>query len=187
MSVELAWAGTPADLEDSLALRCKSGDQAAFDEIVERYHVRLYRFAFRMLNDRSEAEDAVQETFIRTFKALPAYRPDGYFSSWIYRIALNECRRRMRAKRIFFPLELVEQAGNSPDPQNNAIVSERNRLLRQAVSAMPEHYRIVLTLFYFEDLSVEQISKTIGISVSAVKVRLHRGREKLSHKVEVEQ
>ena len=184
MSIELAWNGTLADLEDQLAIRCRTGDSGAFDELVSRYQVRLFRFAYRMLNDRSEAEDAVQETFIRTYKALGTYRPDGYFSSWIYRIALNECRRRMRGKKLFFPLELVEQAGHAPDPQQSVMTVERNRLLRDAVASLPEHYRIVMTLFYFEDMSVDQISKTISVSVSAVKVRLHRGRERLSHKVE---
>ncbi|MEP6755062.1 MAG: sigma-70 family RNA polymerase sigma factor, partial [Chthonomonadales bacterium] len=135
------------------------------------------------LSERSEAEDAVQETFIRTYKALPAYRPDGYFSSWIYRIALNECRRRLRSKKVTVPLDLVDGVSNTPDPQNAMLTGERNRLVRAAVNGLPEHYRVVMMLFYFEEMSVDQISKTINVSVSAVKVRLHRGRERLSTRI----
>lgn len=180
MGLELAWSGGSGDSEDRLAIRCRTGDRAAFDEIVSRYQLRLFRFAFRLLGDRSEAEDAVQETFVRVYKAIPAYRPDGYFSSWVYRIALNECRRRHRAHRVTVPLEAVQQTADGPDPEQSLVTSERNRQLRRAVDALPEHYRIVMVLFYFEEMSVDQISRTIDVSVSAVKVRLHRGRERLA-------
>jgi RNA polymerase sigma-70 factor (ECF subfamily) len=180
MGLELSWNGGSGDSEDRLAVRCRNGDRAAFDEIVSRYTVRLFRFAYRLLGDRSEAEDAVQETFVRVYKAIPAYRPDGYFSSWIYRIALNECRRRRRNQRIALPLEAAPQVASGPDPQQSAMTAERNRQLRQAVDALPEHYRIVMMLFYFDEMSVDEISRTIDVSVSAVKVRLHRGRERLA-------
>ncbi len=182
MGLELAWtsASDSADSEDRLAVRCRQGDRGAFDEIVSRYQLRLFRFAYRLLSDRSEAEDAVQETFVRVFKALPAYRPDGYFSSWIYRIALNECRRRRRSNRLTLSLDAVPQTAQGPDPQQTMMVTERNRQLREAIAAMPEHYRIVMMLFYFDEMSVDQISRTIDVSVSAVKVRLHRGRGRLA-------
>jgi RNA polymerase sigma-70 factor (ECF subfamily) len=184
MGLELAWTRGSGDSEDNLAIRCRTGDRAAFDEIVSRYKLRLFRFAYRILGDRSEAEDAVQETFLRVYKAIPAYRPDGYFSSWIYRIALNECRRRRRKVRPYVPLDSAPQTAQGPDPQLSMMASERNRQLRKAVEALPEHYRIVMMLFYFEEMSVEEISRTIAVSISAVKVRLHRGRERLAIRLE---
>ena len=180
MAVDLVWGETSADMEDRLAIRCRTGDPAAFDELVERYQLRLFRFAFRLLRDRSEAEDAVQEAFVRAYRALPSYRPDGFFSSWMYCIALNECRRRMRGRRPTVGLELAPHVANEPDPQQSILAQERNRQLREAVGALPEHYRLVMVLFYFEDMSVDQISRTLSVSVSAVKVRLHRGRERLA-------
>jgi RNA polymerase sigma-70 factor (ECF subfamily) len=180
MALELAWRGAAADIEDRLAVRCRAGDHSAFDEIVERYQLRLFRFAFRLVRDHAEAEDAVQETFVRVYNALPAYRPDGYFSSWIYRIALNECRRRLRYRRITVPLEYASQTGPGPDPQQAVLTIERHREIRDALDALPDHYRLVLLCFYFEEMSVEQISRTLGVSVSAVKVRLHRGRARLA-------
>jgi RNA polymerase sigma-70 factor, ECF subfamily len=184
MAIELIWGGAAADVEDRLAVRCRTGEAAAFDEIVTRYQVRLFRFAYRLLRDRAEAEDAVQETFVRAYRALPAYRPDGFFSSWIYRIALNECRRRIRSRRATVGLEFAVTAASGPDPQSLALASERNHILRQAVDALPEHYRLVMVLFYFEELSVDQIARTLEVSVSAVKVRLHRGRERLATRLE---
>jgi RNA polymerase sigma-70 factor, ECF subfamily len=184
MAIELTWGGTAADVEDRLAVRCRTGDAAAFDEIVTRYQLRLFRFAYRLLRDRAEAEDAVQETFLRAYRALPAYRPDGFFSSWVYRIALNECRRRIRSRRTTVGLEFAATAASGPDPQSAVLTNERNHLLRQAVDSLPEHYRLVMVLFYFEELSVDQIARTLEISVSAVKVRLHRGRERLATRME---
>jgi RNA polymerase sigma-70 factor (ECF subfamily) len=184
MALDLSWTGSAGDVEDRLAVRCREGESAAFDELIERYQLRLFRFAYRLLKDRVEAEDAVQETFIRSYKALTTYRPDGYFSSWIYRICLNECRRRMRSRKTFVPLELAPPIGNLPDPQQVAMQNERHRLLRGAVDSLPEHYRVVMMLFYFEDMPVDLISRTLSVSVSAVKVRLHRGRERLSHRLE---
>ncbi len=184
MALDLVWGGASADMEDRLAVRCRSGEPAAFDELVSRYQLRLFRFAFRLLRDRAEAEDAVQETFVRAYRALPAYRPDGFFSSWIYRIALNECRRRMRGRRPTIPLEVAPPAGNMPDPQQAILTHERHRQLREAVEGLPEHYRLVMQFFYFEEMSVEQISRALSVSVSAVKVRLHRGRVRLATRLE---
>ena len=183
MALDLVWRDATGDVEDRLAVRCREGDPTAFDEILERYQLKLFRFAYRMLKDRGEAEDAVQETFVRAYRALPAYRTDGFFSSWIYRICLNECRRRMRSRRPTIPLDIAPAPGNLPDPQQMIMQNERHRQLRDAVNGLPEHYREVMYLFYFEDMPVELISRMLSVSVSAVKVRLHRGRERLSHRL----
>ena len=180
MALDIALNGTAAGVEDRLAVRCRSGDAAAFDELVSRYQLRLFRFAFRLLGDRSEAEDAVQETFLRVYRALSSYRPDGFFSSWIYRITLNECRRRIRGRKPNLPLEFALLPDNLPDPQSAVMTNERHRELRAAVDSLPEHYRLVMVLFYFEEMSVEEVSRTLSVSVSAVKVRLHRGRDRLA-------
>jgi RNA polymerase sigma-70 factor (ECF subfamily) len=180
MALEILLGRIPTDTEDRLALRAGAGDAPAFDEIVTRYQLRLFRFAFRLLRDRAEAEDAVQEAFIRTYRALPSYRPDGYFSSWIYRITLNECRRRMRGRKSTVSLDMAPVAGCQPDPQQAVMTHERHRQLRAALAALPEHYRMTMLLFYFEEMSVEQIARALCVSVSAVKVRLHRGRDRLA-------
>jgi len=180
MALEFALTGSAAGVEDRLAVRCRAGDLAAFDELVARYQLRLFRFSFRLLRDRAEAEDAVQETFLRVYRGLSKYRPDGFFSSWIYRITLNECRRRLRSRRSTVPLEFTAAADNLPDPQATVMQNERHRQLRAALNSLPEHYRMVMMLFYFDDLSVDEISHAMGLSVSAVKVRLHRGRERLA-------
>jgi RNA polymerase sigma-70 factor (ECF subfamily) len=186
MGIELAWGTAAAGIEDRLAVRAGAGEGAAFDEIVERYHLRLFRFALRLLRDRSEAEDAVQETFVRVYRALPSYRPDGYFSSWIYRVALNECRRRMRCRRPTVPLEFAPHLSTGNEPEIAALTGDRNRRLREAVASLPEHYRLVMSMFYFDELAVDQISRALDVSVSAVKVRLHRGRDRLANKLDAQ-
>jgi RNA polymerase sigma-70 factor (ECF subfamily) len=184
MAAEITLAGDVANVEDRLAIRCRAGDTQAFNELVSRYQLRLFRFAYRLLRDRNEAEDAVQETFVRAYRALPAYRPNGFFSSWIYSIALNECRRRMRGFRPTVSLDFAPPARNAPDPQQSLLNLERNRQLRDAIDALPEHYRLVMIFFYFEEMSVEEISRALKLSISAVKVRLHRARERLAKRLE---
>lgn len=184
MSIELAWTPAPATEEDRLALRTRSGDLAAFDHLVARYHPRLYRFAYRMLHSASDAEDAVQETFVRAYKALPHYRPDGYFSSWIYRIALNECRRRSRQRRDDLPLLDDHRQDTGPDPGQAVLNMERRRQVQAALDALPEHYRLVVELFYFSGLSTAEVGRALGITATAVKVRLFRARQRLSHVLE---
>lgn len=180
MALDLAWGDASDHVEDRLAIRCRSGDKAAFDELVARYQLRLFHFAYRLLRDRPEAEDAVQEAFVRAYRALPSYRPGGFFSSWIYRITLNECRRRMRARKPTVDIETAPLPASVQDPQQTLLTHDRNRQLWAAVNGLPEHYRITLVLFYFEGMPVEHISRILGVSVSAVKVRLHRGRERLA-------
>jgi len=183
MALDLAWGDASDHVEDRLAIRCRSGDRAAFDELVARYQSRLFHFAYRLLRDRSEAEDAVQEAFVRAYRALPSYHPGGFFSSWIYRITLNECRRRMRARKPTVDLEAARFAGTAQDPQQTVLTHDRNRQIWDAIQALPEHYRLTMVLFYFEGLPVEQISHVLGVSVSAVKVRLHRGRDRLARRL----
>src|SRR2546423_14000688 len=167
MALELTWGGAAADVEDRLAVRCRTGDAAAFDEIVTRYQLRLFRFAYRLLRDRAEAEDAVQETFVRAYRALATYRPDGFFSSWIYRIALNEWRRRNRSRRPTVPLDVAPAQTMEADPQQAVMANERHRQLRVAVDALPEHYRLVMLFFFFLDMSVDALSRVLGATVSA--------------------
>lgn len=183
MTFELAAHTRSADYEDRLAIEARDGNHAAFDELVRRYEARLYRFAYRMLQHPCDAEDVLQATFLRAYRALEAYKPGGFFASWLYRIALNECRRKIRGRKVSLPggVELAQQvpAGPATDPEALALRHDRNRHIRGAVMSLPEHYRDAILLFYFEELSVEEVARTMGITVTAAKVRLHRARAKL--------
>lgn len=188
MTAELTARTELGSADDQLALRARDGDTRAFDTLVRRYESRLLRFALRMLNDATDAEDVLQWTFVRAYRGLRAYRPGGYFSSWIYRIALNECRRRMktrgRQQQCTTDLDADLPAASKQEPQSVVIAGDRNRMIREAVYALPAHYREVIVLFYFDDLSVEELAQAMGISVSAAKVRLHRGRARLGAALE---
>ncbi|NLH98172.1 MAG: sigma-70 family RNA polymerase sigma factor [Chthonomonadales bacterium] len=173
-----------AEYEDMLAVRARDGDRGAFDVLVGRYQARLIRFALRMVKDGCDAEDVVQATLVRAYRGLGRYRPGGFFSSWIYRIALNECRRKLRTRPPSHePLERgaeVPARFSGADPERAIVTQDRNRLVRDAVSSLPVHYREVMMLFYFEDMSVEETARALDLSISAVKVRLHRARARLS-------
>ncbi len=176
-------SGRVSEYEDRLAVSAREGDRAAFDLLVRRYQLRLLRFSLRMVKDPCDAEDVVQATFLRAYRGLTRYKPGGFFSSWIYRIALNECRRKLRGRPPQSqPLEAgagLPAPADSGDPQRTLAANDRNRIVRDAVSSLPERYREVMVLFYFEDMSVEETGRALGLTASAVKVRLHRGRAKL--------
>lgn len=184
MTFELVSHERAADLDDRLALAARDGEREAFDTLVRRYEDRLLRFAYRMLQDTADAEDVIQCTFIRAYKALRSYRPGSQFGSWLYSIALNECRRR--AKKVRSQRTLPEEAAANVamegigDPASNALNRDRNRRIKEAVMALPAHYREAILLFYFEEFSVEEMATALGISITAAKVRLHRARAKLS-------
>lgn len=184
MTLELTTRARARDDDDALAVLARSGDAAAFDEIVRRYAPRILRFAYRTVQDLADAEDVLQATFIRAYRGLRAYRPGGFFASWIYRIALNECRRCLRS-RMSRPVseesELVRATARpAMDPESACARWDRNRVVREAVMKLPPHYREVIVLFYFEEMSVEEVAHTLGISVTSAKVRLHRGRNRLA-------
>lgn len=188
MAVELVADGRARDEDDALAQQARDGDRAAFDALVRRYHPRLLRFAYRMLQHTPDAEDVLQSTFVRAYKGLGAYRPGGFFASWIYRIALNECRRKLRG-RARTPLTMdsaVQEtpAGPDSDPQAAALMQDRNRIVRDAVTSLPTIYREAILLFYFEGFAVEEIARATGVTLTAAKVRLHRGRARLGAALE---
>jgi len=178
-------------MDDRLAMQARAGDAEAFDALVRRYEDRLLGFAYRMLHDMSDAQDVLQQTFLRAYRGLASYRPGGQFASWLYRIALNECRRRIGARRRqpTAPEEAAAYAHSdrSSDPEAQTIQNDRNRAIREAVMKLPDHYREAILLFYFEELSVAEMARAMGVSVTAAKVRLHRARAKLSNALKGEQ
>jgi RNA polymerase sigma-70 factor (ECF subfamily) len=181
MEHEMPTATRAAETDDLLAVRCRSGDKSAFDAIVSRYQERLMRFSTRVLGSQAEGEDAAQEALIRAYRAMQSYRTEGLLQSWLYRITLNECRRRIRRRKLLLPFDALRRKDPGPGPEELAVAADRAHDVRNAVAALPDHYRIVMVMFYFENMSVDEISRTAGISVSAVKVRLHRARERLRH------
>ncbi len=176
---------------DLLAIqRTLRGDRNAFAGIVERYTPLLYSLAFRTLGRGEEAEEAVQEIFLRAFRALPRFRLDRRFHPWLYTIALNYLRtvaRRQRRRRGLRLVRLGEEleAVADPGPQPTAALEleDGERLAQEALAGLPPLYREVFLLREVEGLSVHDTADTLGIPEGTVKIRLHRARRELAKRL----
>jgi len=189
---------TPS-IEARLVRLAKSGDRGAFADLVELYKDKIYHLAYRMLGNRQEAEDIVQETFLRVFRNLERYDETLKFSTWIYRIGTNLSIDRLRRRRAAFSLDAETAAdGDGQDwhgvlasddlsPEGQVLLSETQRRIRKAIDELPEKYKSVVILKYLHDMSLQEIGDILGMPVTTVKTRVHRGREFLRRKLELEE
>ena len=162
-----------------------AGDHQAFSRLVEAYQRPVYNLTYRMLGNAQEAEDAAQETFLRAFSRLQQYKPEHKFSTWILSIANNHCIDRLRKRRATFVsiddnpvLQNLEDDG--PLPERSALRREHSREIQALLNELDPDYRTPLILRHWEELSYDEIAETMGISVSAVKSRLFRARQKMA-------
>ncbi|KPL85925.1 MULTISPECIES: sigma-70 family RNA polymerase sigma factor [Herpetosiphon] len=154
------------------------GDQIAFQRIVELYQGPIFNLAYRMLHDGHEAEDAAQEIFIRAYTKLETFDQSRKFSTWLFSVASNYCIDRLRRRRPIVPLDDLAFALPSTDdgPERSALRGELRDAVQRALATLPDHYRLVAVLRYWNDLSYQEIENITGLSESAVKTRLHRAR-----------
>ena len=169
---------------ERLVAAARDGDRDAFDELVRCTYVDAYTLALRLTANEEDARDVVQEAYLRAWKGIGRFRGDAQFSTWLYRITANasytlvQKRRRHRVE----PLELVhEPVDTRPEaqPESAAESAEVLEQLSDALATLPPKLRVVVVLKDVYGLSHEDIAEELGISVSAAKVRLHRGRKKL--------
>ncbi|SIR25938.1 MULTISPECIES: RNA polymerase sigma factor SigW [unclassified Paenibacillus] len=182
-------------IEANLIRLALKGDQRAFADLVGMYQDKLYHLAYRMLYNRQEAEDAVQETFLRVFRNMERYDESMKFSTWIYRITTNLAIDRLRRRKPGFSLdaEVPEHDGldgysmfasEDASPEDEVLLSETQRIIRAAIETLPPKYKSVMVLRYLEDLSLQEISDVLDMPVTTIKTRVHRGREFLRKKLE---
>jgi RNA polymerase sigma-70 factor (ECF subfamily) len=166
----------PSDAQ--LVRRVLDGDVDAFAPLVDRYHDRLARYAVRMVGDREDAEEAVQDAFLRAFRALDRYRDDERFGGWLFRILVNQCRslviRRQRRAALLAAAPWEPPAVAPPD-EDGALHEELERALAELT---PEAREAVL-LRYAEELTYEEMAAITGTGVSALKMRVQRACARL--------
>ncbi len=174
--------------------RVLGGDREAFRWVVETYQARVYGLALRMLGDPNEAEDVSQETFLRAYLYLGSYRPHHRFKTWLFSIAAHLCidrlRRRRRAPASLDEATVGESAapeeGNlaladpAPLPEEVVNVRQREALVRAMLAELPPLDRMLVAMAYLDDLKLEEIARATHLSVSAVKSRLFRARQRMS-------
>jgi RNA polymerase sigma-70 factor (ECF subfamily) len=177
-----------------LVARAKAGDREAFDGLVELYTPRVYNVALRITGDREEAEDCVQEAFLRAFSALRGFRGEAAFSTWLYRVAVNAANdaARQRSRQPLSASDLADRGSDDapPDldrvglhddppanrPEHALLQEQRRRIVLRAIHSLPEKHRTVVILYDLQGLSYDQIARIIGARVGTVKSRLNRAR-----------
>jgi RNA polymerase sigma-70 factor, ECF subfamily len=169
--------------EDHILIqRFLAGEVAAFNGLVERYYQRIDRLAQQVVRNPLVAEDITQEVFLRAYRALPHFRGEASFYSWVYRITLNLCLNylRQQAHRSFTAEEPdASTLSSTADPSALLETQERERLVRGAIDSLPAHYRVVIILRDLEGLSYQEIAEILGIPLGTVKSRLNFGKHLL--------
>ena len=183
-------AADPATLssaeQDRLLVQAAlGGNQAAFGELVTRYQTAVYNMAYRMLGDPTEAEDAAQEVFVRAWNQLHTFQQDRRFSTWLLSIASHYSIDLLRRRKPQAPLDDVALfvQSDDPEPEELAIKAEQSDMVRQLLNTLPDKYRSVTVLRYYNDLSYDEIAKATGLTESAVKTQLHRARKMLAEEI----
>ncbi|HEV2300615.1 MAG TPA: RNA polymerase sigma factor [Stellaceae bacterium] len=173
--------------EAELTARLRCGDHAAFAAVMRRNNQRLYRLARGILKDEGEAEEAVQEGYVRAFTHLDRFKGEASLSTWLARIVANEALGRLRRRRMH-GVGAAEAAGDdrpcrpvgsNPNPEHLAARREIRRLIERAVDALPGPFRIVFVLRAVEQLSTKETAASLGIREETVKTRLHRANRLL--------
>jgi RNA polymerase sigma-70 factor (ECF subfamily) len=182
------------ELDDgALVERARQRDGAAIRLIVQRHNRRLYRAARSVLDDDAEAEDVVQETYVRALTHLDGFRGEARLSTWLTRIALNEALGRLRRRRVTVALQDIDtiddqgearviylpSARHDSNPEAAAARAEVRRLLERAVDQLPAPFRMVFVLRDIEEMSTEEVASHLGLRPETVKTRLHRARRLL--------
>ena len=176
---------TPSDSE--LVAMAKAGDKDAFGLLIERHESKIYGLCLKMLGNPEDAEDVLQEVFLKAFQALPGFREEARFSTWLYRIAYNACLMRIRKKKIETvsldrPLDVEEGhierdvTDWSTDPRTDVMSEELRSVLTRHINELSPDNRIVFVLRDVHGLSTDDTAGVLGLSVPAVKSRLHRAR-----------
>ncbi len=161
------------------------GDTNAFAVLVSRYKDLVYTLALRMLKNREEAEEVAQDSFIKAYKSLNRFKGDSKFSTWIYKIVYNTSLDRLKKNRKHFnDVAIDEFTEHQVKTIDNALVNleskEQSKAIQDCIALLPSEDGFLLTLYYFEEQTLDEISKAVGLTSNNVKVKLFRARKKLA-------
>jgi RNA polymerase sigma-70 factor, ECF subfamily len=166
-----------------------AGDQQSYSRLVDRYSGAVFSLAYRMLGNAQDAEDATQEIFFKAYTRLESYDRARKFSTWLLTVASNYCIDRIRRRRFAW-VTLDDVAFTLPSagagPERSYLERERREQVQGAIQALPEGYRLVAVLRYWNDLSYSEIAEVTGLTEATVKTRLHRARKMLANLLDPE-
>jgi RNA polymerase sigma-70 factor, ECF subfamily len=179
--------------DEDLVARSRGGDLESFNQLILRWERPIYALAYRVIGREEDARDVVQETFLRAFRALPGFKGQAKFSSWLYRIALNLCRdwirRRRRSPLVELPegvdpIELATERGPVETVEDLASRKELSEAVAQAMSLLPEEQRTAIILKEYHGMTFQEIADLQGCPLSTVKTRLYQGLSVLRRNLE---
>jgi RNA polymerase sigma-70 factor (ECF subfamily) len=183
---------TDRDADQELVLRVQQGDKRAFELLVVKYHRKIVRLLSRMIRDQSEIEDVAQEAFIKAYRALPAFRGESAFYTWLYRIAINTAKNHLAAfgRRPTLSTEYEDEDGERLDsatqvpdlhtPESELMNRQIVTTVNEAVDALPEELRTAITLREMDGLSYEDIAAVMNCPIGTVRSRIFRAREAIA-------
>lgn len=168
--------------ELQLINRARAGDGEAFGALVEQYRDNVYRLAYRMCGNAHDADEAAQEAFVAAWRALPNFRGEAKFSTWLYRLTTNaaiDLMRREKRHRTASEEDVPELADETDSPQQQVERTEQRETVQKALSALSEEYREVLLLRYMQELDYTEIAAALSLPAGTVKSRLNRAKAAL--------
>jgi RNA polymerase sigma-70 factor (ECF subfamily) len=187
---------TDREGDQLLVERARAGERAAFDQLVSRYQRRLMRLLTRLLNDPAEAEDVVQETFIKAYRALRHFRGDAAFYTWLYRIAINTAKNALLNRKRHAASQRVEPSLSRPEggnederlrdintPESMLASKQIAQTVNAAMDALPIDLRTAIALREIEGLSYEEIAQIMACPIGTVRSRIFRAREAIARKL----
>lgn len=168
--------------DEDIIRQVLNGNRNAYALLVDKYKDRVYSLALSIVRNRELAEEIAQDTFVKAYSSLKKFRKEAGFSTWIYRITYNTAVSETRKKKTkTYSIENMEQPDHEAEKKEEK--EEQYKLLEKAVSALAPEEKLIITLYYFEEMKVEQISEITGLTVSNVKVKLYRIRQKLKETI----
>jgi RNA polymerase sigma-70 factor (ECF subfamily) len=191
MEIEEKGFSEKAKYDFRLVERAKEGDQKAYAELMRRYRKPVYHLILKMVRQQDDAEDLTIEAFAKAFKNLPKFNPEYTFSTWLFRIATNNCIDFIRKKRLStmsidgsFKDDNGDEVGmdikdTNLNPQEETIKEQKIEIVKAIVTKLPSKYQILIKMRYFQELSYEEIANELDSPLGTVKAQLHRARELL--------
>jgi RNA polymerase sigma-70 factor (ECF subfamily) len=173
---------------EQLVARAQAGDGSAFEQLILDHSARVYRLLVRMLGSTADAEEVAQETFLKAWRALPRFRAEAQFSTWLHRIAVNEANRRLARESRRYTVPIDDAALQIPDlskgPAARAESAELEAFLEICVRELPPDYRAAVILRDIEGMTNEEAAELLALELANFKSRLHRGRMAIRRRVE---
>ena len=179
------------ETDSELISQAKRGEGKAYDKLLNKYRNSVYNLVFRMVRDVQEAEDLTQEAFIKAFNSLAQFNEEYAFSTWLYKIATNNCidffrKRKLQTLSLDKPIQYkdseIQQEIPDTDlnPEKTILAKERSAIIREAIDTLPEKYHSAIVLRHSEEKSYEEIAEILNLPIGTVKARIFRAREMLN-------